>query len=63
MNQRKIVHLAVCHDGARDEPPFVYALCNDGTAWRQSFDGDWMPLPLIPQNAPWESEHCDGRKS
>lgn len=50
MKERKIVQIAVCHDGAKDENPFIYALCDDGTVWELfHHDRSWNALPEIPQ--------------
>jgi hypothetical protein len=39
---REIVQIA----STRSE---MYALCNDGTTWRQNVHGIWYQLPSIPQ--------------
>ena len=43
---RKIVQLT-SHDGC------LYAVCDDGTAWRMAGWSRWIPLdPVIPQDDP-----------
>lgn len=51
MKTRKIVQMAIDFSSDSSCPPYIYALCNDGTLWgiNDKPDEKWRPLPSIPQ--------------
>lgn len=49
---RKIIQISTCHDGEKNESPFVHALCDDGTVWVTDTLNNWHALPPIPQEDP-----------
>ena len=48
---RKIIQIATAYTENSIYPSRILALCNDGTLWRLTNDGEkWIKLPNIPQD-------------